>query len=125
MPSSSPWAPKDHLSLPWGFIHVATKRRQPGGWKWPPGPTAAPKAELVTRAWACLLGAEAWPWCRFAAETAPREEGAQGRGPGCGHGAGASRPQVEFQRKVHEGRGHGLERGLPGKRLGIWCLYRK
>ena len=84
-----------------------------------PGPTAAPEGELVTRAWACLLGADARPWCHFAAEMAPREEWAQGRGPGCGRGAGASRPQLEFQRKVHVGRGHGLERGLPGKRLGI------
>ena len=53
------------------------------------------------RAWACLLGADAWPWCHFAAETAPREERAQGWGAGCGHRAGASRPQLEFQRKLH------------------------
>ena len=84
MPSSSPWAPKDHLSLPWGFIRVATKRRQPGGWKWPPGPTAAPEAELVTRAWHVCWGQTLSPGATLLPRRPPEKRGRRDGDPAAG-----------------------------------------
>ena len=58
-----------------GLHPVATKRRQPGGWKWPPGPTAAPKAEIVTRAWRVCWGQTLGPGATLLLRLPPEKSG--------------------------------------------------
>ena len=74
-----PSGPQGQRSPPWGLIRVATKGRQPGAWKKPPGPPAAPEAELVTRA-----GVDAQPRWHFAAETDPEKSGHRDGEPAAG-----------------------------------------
>ena len=77
--SSSPRAPEDHLSLPWGFIRVATKRRQPSGWKWPQAPLQLPRVSLLRGrgrvCWGQTLGPGATLLPRWPPEKSGRRDG--------------------------------------------------